>query len=87
MKITLEISDAEEAQRIVDGVCGYYQYQEQITNFDTGELEDNQQTKEEFVEERLVQFLKEATVANEKTEAQEAAVIGLKQEVDDIAIT
>ena len=85
VKITFDIP-ADKKDRIIDGYCGHYGYQETVTDEEGKEI-PNPQTKTQFVKKRMIQSLKDPVITYENKQVREAQTADIKTEVDNIDIT
>jgi len=84
---TLEFNiPAGNKDRIIDGYCGHYNYQDKVSDAEGNEI-DNPQTKTQFVKARMVKALKDPVITYEMKQAREAESATIKTDVENIDIT
>ena len=86
-EIVIKIPDAK-LNRVVDGVCGNFGYQENVPDPDNdGEVMPNPQTKGQFAKAQIVKYTKDCVRAYEYKVSEATERSRVNQEVDDIGIS
>jgi len=76
---------ADKKDRIIDGYCGHYGYQETVTDGEGQEI-PNPETKQQFVKRNMVKALKDPVITYEMKQAREAEVNTIKTDINNINI-
>ena len=74
----------EHRDRIVDAVCDTFRYEEMVDT-DDGSLVENV-SREEFVKQRLIRWIKKIVVAYEQDKAAREILAGIRSDVDAVDI-
>lgn len=71
MQITFNTESTELKNRIADAFCSVYNYQTKVTV--NGELVDNPESKNQFVQRKIKEYVKEIVKSCESSSAMQAA--------------
>ena len=86
---TLEFNIPTAAKnRIINGYCGHYNYQETVADPENeGQTIDNPETKQQFVKRNMIKALKDPVITYEMKQAREAETNTIKTDVEKVNIT
>lgn len=72
-QVTLDLGTAAQTNRVIDAICGLYDYQPQVADpANPGQTIANPETKAQFAKRQIIEFVRNSVVAWETRQAHAA---------------